>query len=358
MSNHAMRPISLEHKTLDMVAYDNLYRQCRQSSILQSAAYGEAKRLIEGFEVERKVIMESDNTIALYQVLMKRLPIIGKVARINRGPLYMRSGPSSLDDLKRLYRSLYEEWVIRRGFFLQIAPNVTDDIMSSGDFKELGFIRSDEPNWHSGWLCLNQSEEALRKALQQKWRNLLNKSEKMETELHHVESEKDLEAILVEYDRFMRERNFQSTSSHLIRAMYRQSSDTLYATMAKKEGRYLGAIIIAKHGDSCTYLVGVTSDEGRKANANYLLLWNGLLHCRDAGFQWFDVGGIDEINTPGIAHFKKGLGFIPYRLIGEFEGHRGFRYQLLSRLKRYYYRRGLKKKDAHAAREEVHSEGR
>ncbi|MEN6318257.1 MAG: peptidoglycan bridge formation glycyltransferase FemA/FemB family protein [Syntrophaceae bacterium] len=343
MNKPAKNLFALEHKAIDTKTYEEYYRQCPQSSLLQSAVYGEAKHLVEGFQIERKVVTDGDNPIAIYQVLMKSLPFVGKVARINRGPLFFRNELSTVDDLKQLYRSFYEEWIIKRGFFLQMAPNVLEDTMCFDDFKEAGFIPSDEPCWQSGWLELNMSREELRKTLQQKWRNLLNKAEKMGTEICPVESDEDMDALLQKYDIFMKERNFQSTSSDLIRSMYRNSSDSLYATMAKKDGSYLGAVIIAKHGGSATYLVGITSDEGRKANANYLLLWNGLIHCMDSGLQWFDVGGIDEVNTSGIAHFKKGLGFAPYKLIGEFESYNGLRYRLLSMLKNYYYQRKRKK---------------
>ncbi len=347
MNGKPIKLSSLEHKIVDIKTYEDLYGQCSQSNILQSAAYGEAKSRVEGFNVERMAVIESDNPIAIYNVLLKSLPLIGKVARINRGPLCLQNGSPSPEGLKQLYLSIYEEWVLRKRCFLQIAPNVSEDLMSGEDFKKSGFIRGDEPRWQSGWLYLQQPEDLLRKGLLQKWRNMLNKSEKMGMELHPVNKEKDMEALLQEYDRFMKYRNFQSISSDLIMAVYRQKSDMLWTLTARKEGQYLGAIIIAKHGDSCTYLVGMTSEEGRKTNANYLLLWNGLIHCRRAGFQWFDVGGIDEINTPGISHFKKGLGIMPYRFVGEFENHRGLRYNLLSKLKRYY--RPTQSRKAHDA---------
>ena len=37
------------------------------------------------------------------------------------------------------------------------------------------------------------------------------------------------------------------------------------------------------------------------------------------GYHWFDLGGINEKLTPGITHFKRGLGGKEYTLIGEYE---------------------------------------
>jgi lipid II:glycine glycyltransferase (peptidoglycan interpeptide bridge formation enzyme) len=293
-------------------------------------------------------VLIDGSPIAFYQVLLKNLPLVGTVARINRGPLCLPTFPLSPNNLTLLYRYLYREWVLKNRGFLTIAPNVSSDLLTEEELRQEGFLPGSEPPWQSGWLPLQQDEETLRKALLQKWRNLLNKSEKMGMELHPVADREEMEDVLGEYDRFMKLRNFQSTSSALIRAIYHQSPDLLYTLVAQREGRYLGAVIIARHGRACTYLVGMTSEEGRRANANYFLLWNGLLHCRRTGSEWFDVGGIDEIHTPRIAHFKKGLGFSPYRLIGEYEGYRGLRYGLLSKLKKFFHS-GLPKKSHGAA---------
>ncbi len=109
-----MKTSCLEHKTLDLKTYEDLYNQCPQSNILQSAAYGEAKCRVERFRVERRAIMESDRPIALYQVLIKPLFPLGIVARINRGPLYLQNKNSSPNNPTQIYRSLYEEWIVKK----------------------------------------------------------------------------------------------------------------------------------------------------------------------------------------------------------------------------------------------------
>jgi acyl carrier protein len=37
------------------------------------------------------------------------------------------------------------------------------------------------------------------------------------------------------------------------------------------------------------------------------------------GYRWFDMGGIDPENLPGITAFKRGIGGGEYQLIGNFE---------------------------------------
>ena len=326
-----------EHKSLDINTYESLFGQCAKSNLLQSAGYGQAKCQTEGFEVIRKGVLESDKPIAIYQVLVKDFPLTGAVVRINRGPLVL--GDVSLyseEKMLYLYQSLYNEWVVKNGFFLQIAPNMYDDNSSYEILHKIGFISDTGDKWQSGWIDLNKPEEELRKGLQQKWRNMLNKAEQMEMELQVVKEYSELDALLKEYELFMKARNFRGVSSDLIRSMYSHSPDMIYAVNALKNKQLLGTVIIAQHGDTCTYLVGFTSNDGRKNNANYFLLWNSLLQSKHLGFCWFDVGGVDQIKTPGIAHFKQGLGIMNYRMVGEFEGRTGVVGHIISSVKKYY----------------------
>ena len=55
------------------------------------------------------------------------------------------------------------------------------------------------------------------------------------------------------------------------------------------------------------------------------------------GYHWFDLGGINEESTPGITHFKRGLGGKEYALIGEF-GSVSQRYTFLISKKGYVFR--------------------
>jgi lipid II:glycine glycyltransferase (peptidoglycan interpeptide bridge formation enzyme) len=328
----------LEHKTIGRETYEELFARCSQSNLLQSAVYGEAKRQVEHYDVVRKAVLKGGVPVAIYQALVKRLPLLGTVVRINRGPLYPGDGTAPGDEAKaQVCRALYEEWVEKERAFLQIAPDLPDtaegrEMMIAGGFAP---DAAGQP-WESGLVDLSGTEESLRKGLRQKWRNMLNKAGKAGIELRRIERGDDVDPVLADYGAFMQEKKFQSTSSALIRAMHSSSADMLRILAAYWGDRRIGTVIIARHGDSCTYLAGFTSDEGRAYNANYLLLWEGMLCCRDDGFRWFDVGGIDDRNTPGVAHFKRGLGIVSYRLAGEYEGRSGWGSLLLAGAKKGY----------------------
>ena len=72
------------------------------------------------------------------------------------------------------------------------------------------------------------------------------------------------------------------------------------------------------HGTTATYLIGNISNEGRKSNINYKMLWAAIIHAKQTGCQYFDLGGINKNTPKGISHFKSGLRGNNYNLINGF----------------------------------------
>ncbi len=53
---------------------------------------------------------------------------------------------------------------------------------------------------------------------------------------------------------------------------------------------------------------GIRSVGGTGFKASYLLQWRVIQAAHERGFQWYDLGGIDPEDNPGVYHFKQGLG--------------------------------------------------
>ena len=322
---------TLTHKEIGKGEFESRFNGIARSNLLQAAYYGDAKAKVENFKVRRFIINGTDGPAAIYQALLLKLPLLGTVARINRGPLFLGDDEKSAGPI---LRSLHDEWCDKNGCYIQLAPFLPDAESVSKMMSEVGFAKADGDKWHSGWLFLDRSEEELKKSLLQKWRNMLNKSHRMNLEIVELKGGTELDELLIEYEDFKRKIGFASVSGRLIRAMYEESPGDIIALTAKKEGKNVGSVIVARHGGSATYLTGFSSDPGRKANANYLLLWNAILKCRESGVKWFDVGGMDEEKTAGVTHFKKGLGLEQYFLAGEFSAGKGITSTAISVLKK------------------------
>ena len=74
------------------------------TNLLQSWFYGDSKSSIDGFKVRTFSISDpsSDSDIAIVQVLYKKLPILGPVVRINRGPVFLSEDISESQKLEAL----------------------------------------------------------------------------------------------------------------------------------------------------------------------------------------------------------------------------------------------------------------
>lgn len=57
----------------------------------------------------------------------------------------------------------------------------------------------------------------------------------------------------------------------------------------------IGMLVTVRHGDTATYLIGLTNDQGRQMQANPVLLWQAIRDAKEAGCAWLDIGGLNSI---------------------------------------------------------------
>ena len=76
-------------------------------------------------------------------------------------------------------------------------------------------------------------------------------------------------------------------------------------------------------GDMCVYLLGATNEAGLQCRAAYLAQWHVIQMARERGCRYYDLGGIDPDNNPGVYHFKKGMGGVDTTVPGPFEYYPG-----------------------------------
>jgi hypothetical protein len=177
-------------------------------------------------------------------------------------------------------------------------------------------------------LALGGDEQALLMGLDGKWRNCLRKGLRLGVKVTIARGiDGELELMIKRYAALQRERGFRGISEALLRCLAGQQGPAwqfdLFIARAEKEPNSkepLGVLVSVRHGDTTTYIVGATNEEGRRMQANSVLLWQAILHAKQAGCAWFDVGGLDATTPKGIAEFKRGLNATPYALVGEWHG--------------------------------------
>lgn len=66
-------------------------------------------------------------------------------------------------------------------------------------------------------------------------------------------------------------------------------------------------------------LFAATTLEGRECQASYASFEFLLIMLKQIGVQHFDLGGVDQLNNPGVFSFKMGTGAIPISYLGDWE---------------------------------------
>lgn len=66
-------------------------------------------------------------------------------------------------------------------------------------------------------------------------------------------------------------------------------------------------------------LVAATSPEGRRLGASFATLWALVRHCRNMNITEYDLAGLDPVNAPGVADFKRWTGARDVEWLGEWE---------------------------------------
>jgi len=297
-------------------------------NMLQHWQYGDAKKQSSSWKIKRFFIIdESESTIAVAQILYRTIPFVGGIARMNRGPVLLGcASPNQNEEMeKKVICSIIKESRRRKWWVIQIAPELLDNEINRKFLIDLGLKKTSATPYASGVISLQAEEELLMGQLNGKWRNCLRKGLKLGVKITKKSGNgNELKILLNRYNKLQNDRGFTGLSDNLITALADQKGlnweFTLYiandVSLPNIE-ECIGMLVSVRHGNTATYLIGSTDQLGRKLQANYVLLWNAILHSKEIGCKWFDIGGLNSTTPKGIAHFKKGLNSKVYGLIGE-----------------------------------------
>jgi hypothetical protein len=294
------------------------FEQAGRSSLMQSWDYGAAKSGPAGWSARRGVFYLHNEPLALVQLLQKRMAGVLRIARINRGPLCLRE--LLPQEQRAIWKELARLGGIRHGRVLAVAPEADLSGSSLALFAELGFRQFSPRAWESVWIDLGLELSLLRKRLDGKWRNMLAFSEKAGLQVEIGSDAQLFDWMLARYQELMLESNFTGPPISFLLALRKHfdNGSPLLILRAVTEGEAVAGICLIPHGATATYLLGWNGQKGRNLKANQYLLWQAIVHLKQRGVRWLDLGGISEEHTPGVTAFKLGLNGERYELVGEY----------------------------------------
>jgi hypothetical protein len=290
--------------------------QFSDANIYQTWAYGSVRWGEK--QLSHLLLRKAGKIFAAAQIRIVRLPLLpAGVAYLRWGPLCHRKG-EELDSITvvAMVASLQAEYSQRRGLTLQIIPNacVGD---SRGDFFAAALSQADlRPDattdpYRTVRVALSPAVELLRKRLDQKWRNQLNRSEKNGLGLQIKNSVEAYREFARLYEDMWARKQFKSSVDPAefgrIQAAL-SAGQEMQTFIAYKDGAAVAALVVSLHGDTGIYLLGATNEQGRELKAAYFLQWQAMLWLKEHGAIGYDLGGIDAQANPGGYHFKSGFG--------------------------------------------------
>ena len=320
--------VRMEIKDFGQDEWNAIVSDIDDFSLMQTWEFGEAKARPGQWKVSRAVFCKDDETVGVAQLMIRTVPFLNKgLVWVNRAPLMKNCNTAQSDVYIDILKELKKYWVDKKKMYLRIAPPLMASDKNYVIFEKAGYSRTTEKDgWASEIVDLSLSLEELRKGLQQKWRNCLNKAERLEVICETDSSDLLMDELLDDYKMLLDNKGFGTNlTSELVRTIQNLLPDSrkMLVFAGRQNGEKLGSILFATYGDTCIYLIGATNNTGRKVNANHYLIWNAVCELKRSGYKWFDVGGAHPDNTPpGILHFKRGLRGKPYQLMGEVEVYR------------------------------------
>lgn len=306
--------ITTEWNNISRESWNSLIQSVGKSNLLQSWAYGEAKNKSEGWTVHRVIFYQGETIVAVSQVLEKRVAKLLRVYRINRGPLFFTNEKEIREAVVKNVLGLGN---ILHGKLLSVSFELDKSNENIAALLLTKMIALDLKGYSSIWVDMKVSLDTIRKTLNGKWRNMLVFAEKQGLDVESGSSPELVKWACKIHEENMNKKGFKGISSELLWSLAEQSDAGTSVVVYKgcSQGQPVAAVCVAYHGNTATYLIGWTSDEGRKLKANYLLLWAAVKELKDKNMEWFDLGGIDAEATPGITGFKTGMSGKLYSLV-------------------------------------------
>jgi hypothetical protein len=316
----SVKPINKSLWQQESVHFNDLnYRQLWE--------YGIASAARVGAQSEHVAIYSDDDIIGLADVRIKMIPLVKTgIAYINGGPLVRKGNNFDKNKLGLCLKVIVDEYVCQRKLSLRINLLPTraewNQCLESAFHENVFQASTNILQYRTILIDIGQDLEVIRKQFHQKWRNCLNNAEKQGITLVSGTSLELFKKFSQLFAQLRSRKDFDVDQDDIFFMEVQKNldeSEKLFISIAENEGTPVAGHISSVLGDTCVYLLGASSEQALKTKAAYLLQWHAIKVAKEKGCRWYDLGGIDPQNNPGVYHFKQGMGGEEVASPGPFE---------------------------------------
>ncbi|PWT80459.1 MAG: hypothetical protein C5B58_11605 [Acidobacteria bacterium] len=259
------------------------------------------------------LLKRNGDLVAMAQVRIYKPPGLPLgIAFISWGPMWKLKGQAeNTGNLQNVIRGLYNEYAVRRGYFLTILPKIiqNEHTASLGQvFAAEGFSHREDPV-QTVVLDLSPSLDELRHYLDRTWRQSLKGAEKQP--LVFVEgTDGKVFDLALQLAREMKDRKkyFGGNQEELAEVQKDlPESHKLRILVCLYDGQPISALGWPTIGTVGIPLVGGTGNIATKVKSSHLLWWKMVEYYKARGFSGLDTGGVSQERNPGGFLFKTHL---------------------------------------------------
>ena len=272
------------------------------------------------------IIIEDDdkNILATMSILTRKLPILGNIMYVPRGPIGDIYNEEVLEKLTDKMKEIANEY---KAFAIIIEPNIKSDNSEFANMvKKLGYkinskaIKFDQEiqERHNFRLNLrNKKEDEIFKNFASKTRYNVRLAKRKGVEVVE-KNEKGLDEFYELMKETGKRDNFIIRSKSYFETILKKFPDNVKIYIAYFENEPISAIMPILYGNKMWYLYGASSNRHRNLMSTYLLQWEMIKIALKNRCNEYDFRGVSmENEEDGLYRFKKGFGGDFVELIGE-----------------------------------------
>jgi len=314
-----LRPIPLESgytaeiDSLPKERWHGIINQFADANIYQTWSYDSIR--CGDKNISHFILRSSGQIVAGAQSRIVRIPSLRLgAAYVRWGPFWrLRDQPADHVTFRMAVRALRNEYVCRRHMILRVFPILYRDGSPSyvDILQEEGYGHiCERDRSRTLVLDINLPIEEIRKKLDQKWRNCLNKAERNILEVIEGTENSLFADFIGLYRDLLRRKKFPEPNDINEFGMIQQDLPAelkMRVFLCRSEGHSTAGAICAAIGETGIYLFGATNEQGMENKGSYLIQWKAIQWMKKGGCRFYDLNGINPITNPGTYHFKAGL---------------------------------------------------
>jgi hypothetical protein len=282
----------------------------------QSYAWGQYRKSLGWEPCYWAAFDKSEKIVAMMLGSLRRYPL-------GFGLIYCEGGP--IGDLSVCDESLQEAMKRTTGLNRLYCRFRCDRERSANDALKLsakGWVRS----WFNITCCfsmtldLTQDETRTLAACEHTWRRNLRRAHEANLSFRQW-LDPNVDEVLAVYSSMQSVKGLEEQHSReeVEQLLTHFNRNLVLYRCDDENGELLSVLGWVVFGDRAWAWFCATSEEGRKVQASFGILWAVIQHCQRLGVESVDLAGIDPVVNHGVYRFKKGIGGVPLEYLGEWD---------------------------------------